>query len=148
MNRMTTMHQLAIPVFALVGSATFLSACATNYNEEPSNSLTDVEVNIEFTSKGCPTSVSRDDFLIDNAKRVVWQSVDQKGKKVDMVYEIYFDPFKGQPLKSTPKGRRKSPPFDSFAPATNDDKGITYKYSIVGTTCTDKPMDPRFRLRR
>jgi len=149
MNSLTKRQgRAALPSIALCGAAILMSACATNYNAEPPNAVTDVEVDIQFDSKGCPKSVSKDDFLIDNAKRVVWQSVDREGKKIDVIYEIYFDPFKGHPLKSNPQGRRKSPPFDGDAPATNDETGITYKYSIVGQRCKDAPYDPRFRLRR
>jgi hypothetical protein len=127
----------------VAGVVTFMGALASTTVAQVST--VDVNVNIEFDAAGCPQSVDLDDFFVDKAKRVIWQSVDADGNIFDQSYEIYFDPFKGQPLRSDNKGRRKSPPFDTGAPATAE--GIQYKYSIVGDNCKHAPYDPRFRLR-
>jgi hypothetical protein len=109
-------------------------------------------VDIEFTAKGCPVKAIPPDFEVENTKHIVWQSVDADGNDITTVdYEIYFDPFKGQPHTSTGKGRVKRK-IDETAPATPPaEGGIGYKYTVAGTTCPDpktKYHDPRFSVRR
>jgi hypothetical protein len=130
------------------GVAILVGACASNSKAQEPDSIGDIPVSIQFDASGCPKKVTPEIFDVDQGKRIVWQAVDKDGRNMDIRYEIYFDPFKGQPLKSDPKGRKKSPPFDRNAPATPPPKGIEYKYSIVGEECKDEPLDPRFRLRR
>jgi hypothetical protein len=107
----------------------------------------DVCVNIRFVGD-CPDSVDHNDFVINGSKFVVWQSVELSAAQepTSSDYTIYFDPFKGgKPLGSKGnKGRVKSQKVES--PLT--EVGIEYKYTIVGDNCPDKPLDPRFRVRK
>jgi hypothetical protein len=132
----------------LASATIFLVACVSHQNAETTHTMAcndvpqnggDHDVKIMFDANGCPDSVDQEEFDVEKSKRIVWQSVDPEGKTPD--YEIYFDPFKGNPLKSNGKGNRKSPPFKSCSPP-----GV-YKYTIVGTSCAGDPLDPRFRLR-
>jgi hypothetical protein len=126
----------------LASAAVFIGACAHSGMQGmtcPPDDLTrDLVVKIEFDDNKCPKPITCDNPGVSKAKRVIWESSDAVGNKPD--YEIYFDPFKGQPLTST-NGVKRSPPFDSNTPAGE------YKYTIVGTECRGKPLDPRFRLR-
>jgi hypothetical protein len=127
-------------------TAILVGACAHHSKVEDPYSKDDVPVSIEFTAMGCPKKATPENFDVDQGKRIVWQAVDTAGKPMDTRYEIYFDPFKGQPLKSDVRGRRRSPPFDRGTPGTPE--GIEYKYSIVGEACKNAPLDPRFKFRR
>ncbi len=130
-----------IAVTALCFAVISLGACASQPGEEEMDPLVDIPVYITFDGDSCPVKVVPETFDITSAKRIVWQSVNASGEHIDMVYSIYFDPFKGRPLKSNPHGRKKSPPFDKKTP-----ENVYYKYSIVGERCEDKPLDPRFRF--
>ena len=119
------------------------------------NAQNNVCIDIVFDSDGCPKKAIPNgedgNFYVKNSKRVVWQSVDDTPVQNPIAadYEIFFDPFKGQPHKSNGNGRI-SRLFDQNAPA--DVSGIEYKYSIVGLSdnCADakKIHDPRFKVRR
>jgi len=130
----------------MVGSMSLIAACAAQTDMQASNchkvaQKADFDVAIPFNEKGCPGLPDKDNFEIDRDKRIVWRAVDASGKLLDtQQFEIYFDPFKGDPLK-TRNGELKSNPFDSCSP-----KG-EYKYTIVGAGCEGDPRDPRFRLR-
>lgn len=111
-------------------------------------------IDITFDSNGCPTAVDPDGennpLYIKNSKRVIWQSVDDTPAEnpIKEGYEVYFDPFTGQPHKSNGNGRVTAL-FDPKAPSTPEaGPGIEYKYSIVGDRCLGKPYDPRFKVRR
>ncbi len=124
-----------------------LSSCADWPGAEPTNTLNDVPVQIEFDAAGCPKSAKPEALGVDKAKRIVWQSVNAAGNPINVEYVIWLDPFRGgNPLKSNANGVRKSPLFNSDAPPTRGGE-IEYKYTIVGTSCEDKPLDPHFRLR-
>src|SRR5512139_727886 len=135
----------------LACSVALIGACARSDNQftdcKEVDPTRDVDVRIEFYDNGCPKGVDKgnDDVPFDVATtdRINWQSYDSKGNKPE--YEIFFDPFKAHPLKSS-NGKRQSPKFDNCAPK------VEYKYTIVavGDTCTEqdkKALDPRFRLR-
>ena len=140
MTKMFTKRQLRGA--ALSGALVLMTASAAHSIAQeqaacPSNTQC---VSIAFDGNGCPTSATPAMFDIENNKRVQWQSVPAES------YEIYFDPFKGQPHKSNSNGELKSNPFDTKSPATAS--GIAYKYTIVGDKCPNAPLDPGFRLRR
>ena len=143
-----------IPGVALVGAMALVGGCAMNSVaqeaslEDPKKcepKTNEVCVNIRFLSNGCPDSVDNNNFVIDGNKFVVWQSVElsEEQDPTGESYTIYFDPFKGNPLKSN-NGRKKSTPIDS--PIT--EAGIEYKYTIIGENCQDEPLDPRFTVRK
>lgn len=151
---------------ALVGALALTGAYAVkSIAQEPSSQTSSIEqtvvddeckpddkcVEITFTDKGCPVEVSDDDFEVKNTKHIVWQSVDAGGDPIVVDYEIYFDPFKGQPHKGVGNGRIKRK-IDDKAPATYaGQKAIEYKYTIYGVPCTqgtDMYLDPRFTVRR
>jgi hypothetical protein len=144
-NMFTTMQLRGV---ALSGALILMttSAASSSAQESASCSANSVCVSVTFSGAGCPESVSPADFLVENTKLVVWQSVNADGQPTKERYEIFFDPFKGQPHKSNGNGQLKSTPFDSNAPATAS--GIEYKYTIVGDRCPSAPLDPGFRLRR
>jgi hypothetical protein len=148
-----------VPVMALFGTVALLGACAPNSTSTQvatkcTNSPANVCIDIAFDSQGCPKSANpngdNQPFYVENSKRVIWQSVDNTpaANPIKAGYEIFFDPFKGQPHKSNGIGR-VSAVFDPKAPSTPAaGPGIEYKYSIVGDSCKDKPHDPRFLVRR
>ena len=149
-QRVNILAGVTVTVAAILMSALPLSVSAEESNAKENKAIewtamTDAYVSIEFDSAGCPQLVNPPDFFVHKAKRVIWQSVDAAGNKFPQTYEIYFDPFKGSPLRSGPSGEVKSSRFDPNAPATA--RGIEYKYSIVGEKCKNKPLDPRFRVR-
>ena len=132
----------------LVGAALLMGACVSQTNARPPDckkikQTSDVYVQIQFEEK-CPKSVDKGaeggpPFDVLTTNRIIWQAVDSDGSIPS--YEIFFDPFKGGPLKSDIRGERKSPKFDSCSPQ------VEYKYTIVGDECRSEPLDPRFRLR-
>ena len=133
----TTMEKLV-----LLAALATLAACGSN---PPRPSMADVEVKIVFDAAKCPVAVDPP-TAIDVSKsadqRIAWQAVQQAGGgDLDTRYEIFFDPFKGRPLKSNKKGYKRSPKIDGSTP-TN----VEYKYSIRGEKCSGEAYDPRFRV--
>jgi hypothetical protein len=94
------------------------------------------DVEIRFRG-GCPVSVSLDLVSLDksNGDTVRWTS--DSGD----AYEIYFDPFRGQPHRSNPQGILRSPALDPGIP-----DNVSYKYTIVGVNCPNSPYDPHIRV--
>ena len=126
----------------VIGSGmVLLVACA---HKPPTGALPDIPVNIIFDAENCPEGVNPAK-AIDVSKaagqRIVWQAVDGGGEPVDKRYQIYFDPFKGRPLKSNSHGYLRSPKVESGTPVN-----VEYKYSIEGQECKRDALDPRFRL--
>ena len=141
---MNTIHQHfrsghGLPAALMLG-VMLLSACAT---DDPKSSRTDIPVNITFDETHCPTAVDPNNPNVDKAsnQRLAWQAVDAAGESINEGFTIYFDPFKGGPLKANSKGFRKSPKFDPDTPVN-----VEYKYTVVGERCPEKPLDPRFLL--
>ncbi len=133
-----------------------LSSCADLSGSEPTNTLTDPIIKIEFEQVGkvyCPKiqpDVCADDInilTVDKRKKLGWQSVDAKGNPIDTKYAIWFDPFEG-PQESDSKGLIKPLKFKTDTPPKMPSRdGIVYKYTIVGEGCEERPVDPRFRVR-
>ena len=135
---MNTIHQHFRPGYglpaALMLGVMLLSACTT---DDPKSSKPDIPVNITFDETHCPTAVDPNNPTVDKAsnQRLAWQAVDAAGKIINEGFTIYFDPFKGGPLKANNKGFRRSPNFDPYTPVN-----VEYKYTVVGERCPDKPL--------
>ncbi len=142
----STAYGKAINRALVILVALLISACTAQTNTQfrpckkggPGNNH--CLVKISFDKLGCPISVDEDSFDVEKARRIYWVSVYPPELAEPPEYEIYFDPFKGNPIK-TRKNAKVSPRFDRSAP------DVVYKYTIVGTACKHKPLDPRFRLR-
>ncbi len=106
---------------------------------------TDHSVKILFDADNCPTAA--DPAMLDTvlADSVQWQSYDSTGTTVTQEdYEIFFDPFQGQPIKSNAQtGRTQRRNFANGIPDR-----VTYKYSVVGNDCATgaAPLDPHIRI--
>ena len=124
-----------------VGLLALFTACGSH---QVNNALPDIPVQIVFDDSHCPVAVVPDkpfDVSKQADQRIVWQAVDKKGNFVDERYEIFFDPFKGTPLRSRSQGSKRSPRVSGDSPVN-----VEYKYSIRGEDCDGPALDPRFRL--
>jgi hypothetical protein len=110
------------------------------------NITDDAKIFIEFDAIGCPLIVNPPDLYINKGKKVQWQAVGADGANIPEVYEIFFEPFKGMKLKS---GGIHGPGkiISNEIAGSAAQKGIEFKYTVVGDRCPGKPLDPRFRLR-
>ena len=100
-------------------------------NDYPTPS-TDVPVTIYFDGD-CPTGINPETVTVGPLDKIEWSS-DPVGKS----FRIVYDPFVGPPFDSNAQGKVKSTPVSNDA-ALN----VHYKYTVIGTGCTDKPLDPR-----
>ncbi len=64
-------------------------------------------------------------------EKITWQAVGSDGKKINLVYRIYFGPF--DYLESNPSGKIMDKTVNSATPVG------PYKYSIVSGVCTKDP---------
>jgi hypothetical protein len=130
------------PLYIIAGCAALLvTACSPAPRVAK---LPDIPVNIVFDGN-CPVAV-QPPTPVDVSKaadqRIKWQSVNGAGEPIDREYEIFFDPFKGSPLKSNAKGFRRSPKISGETPVN-----VEYKYSVRGKGCDKDAYDPRFVVR-
>lgn len=129
-----------IPVI-FFGMLALFTACGSHHVD---NSSKDISVQIVFDDSHCPIAVIPDkgiDVSKEADQRIAWQAVDKQGKSVDERYEIFFDPFKGNPIRSRSHGSKRSPRISADSPID-----VVYKYSIRGEKCDGPAFDPRFRL--
>ena len=142
---------------ALLSAVILADASAQNPQETRPN-LVDCDglsagevVTIKFNANSCPSEAYPADFNVeDTQKFICWVSVDSAGNRKVFDFELFFDPFQGNPLGSGGTGRVRKK-IDSDAPLTSD--GVEYKYTIEGKDCSstnpdDKYLDPRFWVRR
>lgn len=103
------------------------------------------EIRILFDTNGCPTLADPEILDTDMSKQVHWQAYSDLaggGVCADKKYDIYFDPFKGSPIKAPSKGRTNPQNFDSGIPV-----GVEYKYTVVGENCTTGvALDPHIKI--
>lgn len=97
-----------------------------------------INVMIQFSEEGCPTGVSVEEIEAPRGQFIFWQAVDTEGQDLVQRFEIFFDPINASPLKAPVGKLRKR--IDRDAPP-----GL-YKYSVVGFSCPDDPLDPRIRV--
>ncbi|MEO1078367.1 MAG: hypothetical protein AAFY29_02350 [Pseudomonadota bacterium] len=119
-------------------AAMALSACGKS--PEDSYEAQSLEATITFDAEGCPISVS--EKVIEARRRdfITWSGVDANGEKAKVPFVIFFDPLHGRALRS--KGNNLRRMVNAKAPIA------TYKYTIVGRGCPDKPLDPTIRVAR
>jgi len=91
-----------------------------------------VTININFDAGQCPTGVSSEPS-VSRGQMITWQSVPE-----GIPFEIFFDPIQGQPLRA-PRGNLQRP-VNGGVPNAD------YKYTVVGTSCPDRPLDPNIRV--
>jgi hypothetical protein len=158
MNKKQTVRVL--PGAALLSSLVLVGACATNPVVEKSGPKAvdcgqlpnDVSVDIILDAAGCPVDADPNQFPVANTKAICWQSVNTAGEKINGDYELWFEPFRGQPFKANGQGIVRLQ-LNPDAPAT-EVNGIEYKYTIEGKGCPGLPgtpakyKDPRFTVRR
>ncbi|MCB1687781.1 MAG: hypothetical protein KDI33_04820 [Halioglobus sp.] len=132
----------------MAAAAISISACASQTvsqvhppqcKKKGQTNTNDCEVKIVFKA-GCPDRADPVDFDIEKTRKISWQSVDEAGNPLSLGWRIYFDPFKGRPIKAN-NGYTQSPNFNRESP------DVAYKYTIVGDGSACEPVDPRFRLR-
>jgi hypothetical protein len=101
-----------------------------------SGSVAEVNVTINFDPQGCPVAPVTD-ASAGRRQQVTWQA-HQNGEPTSTPFKIYFDPLRGQPHNGNTGTVRAN--IDPSAP-----KGL-YKYTVVGSNCLDKPLDPNIRV--
>lgn len=114
-----------------------------------------ITIHIEFktveTESGpaiCPTGVSEPNVYVDKANKteITWVAYNENyGAEVEQEFAIYFDPFKNSSLESrkgSPKNQVTSPKLGDY-----DIPLAEYKYTIVGTNCPQRPLDPRITVK-
>ena len=81
---------------------------------------------------------------VKRGEQVRWQSVDKSGGTITRKYEIYFDPFVGNPIKSVGDGKTNPRTIDTKIP-----EEVDYKYTVVTINSSNNcdPLDPRLRVR-
>jgi hypothetical protein len=104
---------------------------------------TDYPVQISFEGS-CPVSVQPESVDLSKAAgdKVVWQSYDENGNAIAIMYEVFFDPFKGKSIVSNSDGAAASKKVADDVPVN-----VEFKYTIYSLTCPDGPLDPRIRIR-
>ncbi|MFK8048465.1 MAG: hypothetical protein AB8B81_08530 [Halioglobus sp.] len=142
MKRMNNLFfQRARISLLLVVMPALFAACGSHHVVDNSR---DITVKIVFDDAHCPVGVIPEksiDVSKQADQRILWQAVDKKGNPVDERYEIFFDPFKGNPIRSRSHGSERSPRISADSPVD-----VEYKYSIRGEKCDGPALDPRFRL--
>lgn len=134
-------NQVRMP-FAMIGVIALFTACGSQPTSD--NRPGDIPVNIVFDDSHCPIAVDPSkpfDVSKSKGQHIAWQAVNKAGKPVDERYEIFFDPFKGNPIKARSHGSVRSPKISGSSPIN-----VEYKYSIRGEKCERGALDPRFRI--
>jgi hypothetical protein len=131
-GRITALALLSLPLFG----------CGSNPSSLTADSLKVVTVN--FDDNKCPVSTSFEGqlegvpLLQADVDHIRWISNPE-----DIKFEVFFEPFRGQPIKSNAKGvtnKKKTMKADDL-PLTD------YKYIIWNKNdCADAPLDPNFRV--
>lgn len=154
-HRVNMLSGVAVTVAAILMSTMVVTVSAEETNtEEPTAegsdannwvAMTNPLVSIEFDEDGCPLTVNPPDFYVRKQKKIIWQSVDENGASTSVQYKIFFAPFNNLALPSNLNGRVTTGVIaDEVAKSMAK---AEFKYTVVGDNCTDKPLDPRFRLR-
>lgn len=114
-----------------------------------------LDVRVDFDSGNCPTNAVPDlaKLYKSGVKKITWTAHDSNGMPAAISFEIFFDPFKGRPHKTT-NGVLTSPPLDTGMPDKSKKPGnstvhqhVNFKYTILGTNCVSKvALDPRIRV--
>jgi hypothetical protein len=97
-----------------------------------------IEIPIRFDAAGCPIAGSVSSVGARRGNTITWQAYDQQGAKTTEAFRLYFDPLQGPTLRA-PQGQ-VSRAIDDAAPR------VDYKYTIVGESCEDRPLDPNIRV--
>ena len=116
-----------------------LSACGKASDDQAFDSQSR-KASITFDAEGCPVSVSEKVIVAERRDFIMWRGVDENGETAKVPFEIFFDPLHGRALRSNGSNLRKM--VHARAPIA------TYKYTIVGRGCPDKPLDPTIRVAR
>lgn len=122
---------------AVVTVASLVMACSRNASISPT------VIKIIYDGD-CPDSVNKTlKTDVERGEQVRWQSVDKSGGIITREYEIYFDPFAGNPIKTTGGGKTNPKPID-----TNTPEYVDYKYTVVTLNSSNNcdPLDPRLRV--
>ena len=92
----------------------------------------------------CPDSVDLINPDVYSGKFVIWQAVNAAGDNLSYKFDIYFNPFKGQPHHSSAQGKL-SERINAKSPK------VDYKYTVWDRPQENNdpvcdPLDPRFRV--
>ena len=120
-----------------------LSGCTSSLRSPLT--VADFTIKILFnTTTNCPMLVDTPTLDANLGDRVGWQSVDENdvSTEISADYEIFFDPFRGQPKQSNGTGKVPSTPIDQGTP-----QAVSFKYTIVGDNCTTGiALDPHIKI--
>jgi len=94
------------------------------------------QVRINFDAAGCPQHPVAD-VAAGRGQQITWQAY-QNGVEARVPFDIYFDPLRGQPHNGNNGTVRAN--IDPAAPR------VDYKYTIVGGSCPNNPLDPNIRV--
>lgn len=137
--------RIIIPSLALALAALNAGhAMAQTPSVAPTAATNIVDVKVYFEGS-CPKYVDNWDITVGSTppQKVRWTAynLDGSSTKTDVDYDIYFDPFAGADAGNTKKdGTVTSKPISSKAPV-----GVTYKYTILATGCSEG-LDPLIRV--
>lgn len=136
---------ITMPSLALALAALTVSCAVADTSNVASTAAPDiVDVKVYFEGS-CPKYVDNWDITVGSKppQRVRWTAynLDGSSTKTDVDYDIYFDPFVGADAGNTKKdGTVTSKPVSSKVPV-----GVTYKYTIMATGCSEG-LDPLIRV--
>ena len=107
-------------------------------------SAQDLPVTVYFEGQ-CPVGVQPE--TVDVSKpagdKVTWTAYDAAtGQPAGIVYEVFFDPFKGKSIVSGTDGVAQSKKVADDVPIN-----VEFKYTIYSPTCPEAPLDPRIMIR-
>jgi hypothetical protein len=154
-NSMNTDSAQVLPVgrnLWLLFFVALLLCLASAVSQAQANPL---DVRIDFDSNKCPTAATPElgNLSASGINKIMWtayNSSDAADRSIN--FEIFFDPFRGQPLASA-NGVKKSPPINTKTPKKSKNAGgnvqdfVEFKYTIVGVDCsTGVSLDPRLKV--
>ena len=93
---------------------------------------------VNFSASGCPLSVDKPILKMASGgnDKVQWDSEPNTAG-----YQIFFDPFKGQPITGNPQGNTSPIGLSGAAPP-----GVDFEYTVYNSACPESPLDPRIRV--
>jgi hypothetical protein len=135
-NTLKIGHTYAMPTGSVLWIA-FIVALMLSFASSATQATAKTVV-VTFDGDGCPTGVDKETVTMKHGGN---DSVKWSSTPATQGFEVLFDPFKGQPIKSNPQGNTPPKVLDSSAPV-----GVVYKYTVYNPACPEKPLDPRIRI--
>ena len=131
------MMKISARIACVLPLIVMLFGCTKSVDEQ-SYEAQSIEAGIAFDEEGCPVKVTDEVLKVRRRDTITWRAVDAKGEQANVSFNIFFDPISGRALRSSGSTLREM--IDAQAPIA------LYKYTIVGTGCPDKPLDPEIRV--